>query len=105
MENTKREIEVIRMIKSVCQSKSKLLTNAQAVLFGSRTGKQYKERSDFDIGIISREPLNSADFYKLKDALDELPTLYTIDLVDLDRVSKAFRDEALINYTVIYAQV
>ncbi len=101
--NTQREIEIINMIKSVCRQKRQLLINKRVILFGSRASGQNKKRSDFDIGILGEKALNIADFYKLKDALDELPTLYTIDLVDLNKVSESFRDEALKNYSLLYA--
>lgn len=101
--NTEREIEILNMIKSVCQLKKELLIDVRVILFGSRANKQNKERSDFDIGILGKKPLSIAEYYKLKDALNELPTLYTIDLVDLGRVPDSFRNEALKNYSVLYA--
>ncbi len=101
--NTKREIEILAMIKSVFELKKDLLTERRIILFGSRASQKNKERSDFDIGILGKKPLSTADFYKLKDALDELPTLYTIELVDLNKVSVSFRNEALKNYSVLYA--
>ena len=101
--NTQREIQIVDMIKSVCLSKRELLIDKRIILFGSRSGGQNKKRSDFDIGILGEKALSIADFYKLKDALDELPTLYTIDLVDFNKVSDTFRNEALKNYSVLYA--
>ncbi|MDI6802655.1 MAG: nucleotidyltransferase domain-containing protein [Bacteroidota bacterium] len=101
--NTLREIEITNMIKSVCRQNRHLLINNRVILFGSRASGQNKKHSDFDIGILGEKSLSIADFYKLKDALDELPTLYTIDLVDFNKVSKSFRNEALKNYSVLYA--
>ena len=101
--NTQREIEIVDMIKSVCLAKRELLINNRVILFGSRASQKNEKRSDFDIGILGEKSLSIADFYKLKDALDELPTLYTIDLVDFNKVSDAFRAEALKNYSVLYA--
>lgn len=91
------------MIKSACELRRELLMGRQVILFGSRASQQYKERSDFDIGILGEKSLSIVDFYKLKDVLDELPTLYTIDLVDFNKVSESFRNEALKNYSVLYA--
>lgn len=101
--NTQREIEILAMIKSAFEPYRELLIDKRVILFGSRASEKNKERSDFDIGILGEKPLSIADFYKLKDALNELPTLYTIDLIDFGRVPDSFRNEALKNYTVLYA--
>ncbi len=100
--NTKRVQEIIDMIKTVCEVHKDLLIDKKLILFGSRATGKNKERSDFDPGILSGESVNFVSLYKLKDALDELPTLYSIDLVDLNNVSASFRNEALKNYTVLY---
>jgi len=42
-----------------------------------------------------RNPSALATFYKMEDLLEEIPTLYRIDWVDLNRVSPEFRREAL----------
>ena len=51
------------------------------ILYGSRAKGTATERSDIDIavsGVASHEILD------LQENLEEIPTLYTIDLVDLD---------------------
>lgn len=101
-DNTKRVQEIIDTIKTVCEVHKDLLIDKKLILFGSRATGKNKERSDFDLGILSGESINFVSLYKLKDALDELPTLYSIDLVDLNNVSASFRNEALKNYTVLY---
>ena len=54
--------------------------NAQEVfLFGSRAKGTAKERSDFDIAVTG-----VTDIEGLREALDDIPTLYKIDLVDMD---------------------
>ena len=53
----------------------------EVILFGSRAKGTETERSDIDIavsGVASHEILD------LQENLEEIPTLYTIDLVDLD---------------------
>lgn len=101
--NTERETEIINMIKSVCKAKRELLKDRRVILFGSRARQQNKNHADFDIGILGKKPLRITDLCILKDALYELPTLYTIDLVDFNRVSESFRNEALKYHSVLYA--
>ena len=49
------------------------------ILFGSRAKGTNTERSDIDIAVKGVK-----DIWKLQEKLEEIPTLYKIDLVDLD---------------------
>ena len=51
------------------------------ILFGSRAKGTATERSDIDIEVSG---VASSDIFELEEALEDIPTLYTIDLVDLD---------------------
>jgi len=51
----------------------------EAVLFGSRAKGTALPRSDFDIAVSG-----APDFDGLSEDMEEIPTLYTIDLVDMD---------------------
>lgn len=51
------------------------------ILFGSRAKGTATERSDIDISVSG---VASSDIFELEEALEDIPTLYTIDLVDLD---------------------
>ena len=54
------------------------------------------------MGVVGDTPLPLADFYAIEDVLDELPTLYRIDWVDLASVNERFRERALRQVEVIY---
>ncbi len=41
-------------------------------------------------------------FYEIQGALEDLPTLYRIDWVDLNRASERFRETALSKGKVLY---
>ena len=63
---------------------SKLCRDFQAdevILYGSRAKGTARERSDIDIAVSG---VASSDIFELEEALEDIPTLYTIDLVDLD---------------------
>ena len=53
-----------------------------------------KDRSDFDLGVISDEPMPLEDFYAVEDLIEASPTLYRVVWVDLTRVSPKFRTTA-----------
>lgn len=63
--------EIIRSCKEHCAGK--------VILFGSRAKGTATDRSDIDIAVSG-----VADVEELREELEEIPTLYTIDLVDLD---------------------
>ncbi len=66
-------------------------TGARAVLFGSRaTGNAYPG-SDVDIAIDAPPDLSPSVIGDLRDTLDETTVPWTCDLVDLRRVTPAFR--------------
>lgn len=89
-----REDEIKAMIKQALAGFSGRLQGYQIILFGSRVGGGARPASDFDIGIKGEKPLASEIFSDIEDALESLPTLYKIELVDLNRVTPAFREMA-----------
>ena len=100
--DSKRHNEIISLIVKTCESKKKLLLGYKIILFGSRARGFVKSRADFDIGILGKKPLSLENYFILKDAFDNLPTLFHIDLVDFSRTDRNFKDEALNNYQLLY---
>lgn len=67
----------------------------RTILFGSWVSGDARERSDIDIGILGPKPVDPAAMMEIRDACEALPTLYTIELVDLAKVPEAFKREAV----------
>lgn len=65
----------------------------EAVLFGSRAKGTALPRSDFDIAVSG-----AADFDRLSEDMEEIPTLYTIDLLDMDTCGNALLLEDIKTY-------
>ncbi len=97
-----REQEILLMLHSIFQGAHSRLQGHRVVLFGSRARGVATSCSDFDIGVVGDKPLSFSDFYALEDQIENLPTLYRIDWVDLARVSERFRQSALSTAEVIY---
>ncbi len=51
----------------------------KVILYGSRAMGNARERSDIDIAVAGVE-----DFDLLREKVDDLPTLFTVDLLNLD---------------------
>ena len=67
--------EVIEEVTRLCRE----FRAKKILLYGSRAKGTARERSDIDIAVIGVE-----DFDSLAEAVDELPTLYSVDLLNLD---------------------
>ena len=67
--------EIIKQVADICREyKAK-----QVILYGSRAKDTAWERSDIDIAVSGAE-----NFDELADRIDELPTLYSVDLLNID---------------------
>ncbi len=51
----------------------------EAILFGSRAKGTATERSDYDIAVSGVE-----QFEELEEAIDDIPTLHSFDVVNMD---------------------
>src|SRR5581483_669005 len=87
-----REEQVKRMIADVMRRFAPQLRGHRVVLFGSRASGKARPRSDFDIGVIGGKPLPVKVFYEIDDMLENLPTLYRIDWVDLNKAAPSLRE-------------
>ena len=67
-----------------------------AFVFGSQANKTSLIRSDIDVGIIA-EDITAYQLSKINAAIEELPMLFKIDLVDFMKVDSQFKSVALKN--------
>ncbi|MBF8280761.1 MAG: DNA polymerase beta domain protein region [Candidatus Magasanikbacteria bacterium] len=81
--------EFIRKIKRVIRNH--LGANYKVFLFGSRATGQGTARSDFDVGIEGKKPVPRWMISLIKEELEGLPILYSVDIVDFMAASSKFR--------------
>ena len=77
----KRQVTAVN-VQEVIQETAKLCRSFHAkeiILYGSRAKGTARERSDIDIAVSG-----VADFDALVEAVEDLPTLYSVDLLNLD---------------------
>ena len=77
----KRQVTAVN-VQEVIQETAKLCRSFHAkenILYGSRAKGTARERSDIDIAVSG-----VADFDTLLEAVEALPTLYSVDLLNLD---------------------
>ncbi|MDP3725475.1 MAG: nucleotidyltransferase domain-containing protein [Nanoarchaeota archaeon] len=63
--------------------------------FGSRVSGGGNERSDIDVGVEGPAQVPSREWLAIQEEIENLPTLYKIEIVDFKRVGKEFREVAL----------
>ena len=84
-------------VAQVCRAAAEIVHRTLAdrayrvLLFGSWASGGAGERSDIDIGIAGPAPVDSAALCEIREAVENLPTVYTVDVVDLQRVDPDFR--------------
>lgn len=67
--------EVIKKVADLCRE----FQAGEVILYGSRAKGTASERSDIDIAVAGVD-----DFDRLVELIEELPTLYSVDLLNLD---------------------
>lgn len=70
------------------------------ILFGSRAKGCYKKQSDIDIAVDLN--LSFREKRKLKEKIDEISGLYSIDLIFLDEIKEDFKDIILREGVILY---
>jgi predicted nucleotidyltransferase len=69
--------------------------NFTVILFGSRAREDFNRVSDIDIGTLPGKNFDRRKLIFLKDRIENLNIPYMVDVVDLSRVSKDFKERAL----------
>jgi uncharacterized protein len=70
------------------------LSQYKIFFFGSRVSGVSSERSDIDIGIEGLDKVPSDKWIAIQEEMENIPTLYKIEVIDFSRVSDKFKDVA-----------
>jgi predicted nucleotidyltransferase len=81
--------EVARLARSV------LGEDTEVIWFGSWPQGKALPHSDIDVAISIGEPIAPERMGRLREAVDEFPTLFEIDIIDLNATGPALREEIL----------
>lgn len=69
----------------------------EIIWFGSWPLGRAQARSDIDLAMAAAGPISLERMAVLREAVDNFPTLYEIDLVDLASVGQSLRTEILLH--------
>lgn len=85
------ETDYLNKAKEICLEHGA----AKVVLFGSRAKKTNRPNSDFDIAVFGLD-----DVSEIQDQLDDLPTLYSADVVNMDKCGNINLREDILKYGI-----
>jgi predicted nucleotidyltransferase len=88
-----RPVEIAREVARL--ARSVLGEDAEVIWFGSWPQGKAMPHSDIDVAISTGAPIAPERMGLLQEAVDELPTLYEIDIMDLNATGPALREEIL----------
>ena len=91
-----RRAQIKQWLREVLENNLSGITYS-AFIFGSQANHMVLSRSDIDIGIMTDKPIPDEKLAQISDAIEELPMLYKIDIVDFNKVGEPFRSVALSN--------
>ena len=91
-----------KVIRAVCDHIDE--KRLRMYLFGSWARGRALPISDLDIALDTGKPIEPAIFMKIADALDELPTLRRVDVLDLQSVDQEFRSRVLQEGVLVYGK-
>lgn len=83
------EEQILSNIMKICRK----YHAKEAILFGSRAKGTATERSDFDVAVSG-----VAEFEELKEEIEDIQTLYSFDIIDMDMCRNELLMEEIRSY-------
>lgn len=85
--------KILKTVKEIVRNY--LPSDYKVMVFGSWAKGNALKSSDFDIAILGKKKVPWESMVKISQEVENLPTLRSIDIVDLNAVEKNFKDKAL----------
>ncbi|WP_038058075.1 nucleotidyltransferase domain-containing protein [Thermodesulfobacterium hydrogeniphilum] len=95
-------MKVKERIEKIVDFLVKTLEPERIILFGSRAGNLEKPFSDIDLAIEGGREVSFREFRKIKENLDQLAGIYSVDIIFLKKVNPDFKSIVLQTGRVIY---
>ncbi len=95
-----RRAEILQWLKNILDKNLSNITY-RAFIVGSQANKEILSRSDIDVGIIADVNLSTEKIVRIHEAIQQLPMLFKVDVVDFYDVDETFKNMALSNIEVL----
>ena len=93
---TDRRTQIKQWLKTALEENLRDISY-RAFIFGSQANRSELIKSDIDVGILAVDEIPAINMVRISNAIEDMPMLYKIDLVDFKQVSEKFRTAALKN--------
>ena len=87
--------------KNIVEIITKLVQPRQIILFGSRAHGTAHRYSDYDIALVGVD-MDHRTERRLKQALDDGLGIFTVDLINVDKVDPEFKDIIVQSGVIVY---
>ncbi|MCG2724643.1 MAG: nucleotidyltransferase domain-containing protein [Elusimicrobia bacterium] len=105
MENkSNSEDRVSKIIVSIKDYLKNSLAPEEIILFGSRAKGNFKRGSDIDIAVKGGRELTHREERKLKEKIDEISGLYSVDIVFWEKLDKDFKKKLKNSGEILYGK-
>jgi predicted nucleotidyltransferase len=97
-----KALSVDEILAEVADIIARFLPDARILLFGSRARGDAEQTSDFDFAIDAGSKIPLDVIARIEDEIEELHTLKSVDIVNLNRAKPAFKTIILKIGVIIY---
>ena len=94
-------MELEENITKITRTVTEFVEPEQIILFGSRTHGTAHRYSDYDIALAGVD-MDHRTERRLKQALDDRLGIFTVDLINIDKVDPEFRNLVVQSGVVVY---
>lgn len=94
-----RVAQIIELVAK--EFKKTFAQEAQLLLFGSRANNSHALYSDIDLAIVHKHTLNQDKLLDFKNFIDDFPTLYSFDLVDMNEANQMLKQQIQHNSIIL----
>ena len=79
--------------------------NCLIIFFGSIVDERFSKISDIDVAVFCKKKLSAVDILRIRDAVDKLPILRDVDIVDLNSVKNVELIEDILEKGMIWKNI
>ena len=97
-------MNIDNIVQKIVKLLSEELSPNELILFGSRAKGNFKKGSDIDIAVKGGRELTHREERKLKERIEELSGLYSVDIVFWEKLDMDFKENLKNTGKILYGK-
>jgi len=97
-------MNIDNIVQKIVKLLSEELSPDELILFGSRAKGNFKKGSDIDIAVKGGRELTHREERKLKERIEELSGLYSVDIVFWEKLDMDFKENLKNTGKILYGK-